>query len=123
MKKLSTIILYLFVVFISFNFAQNQSADRKNSDKIESEEIINNDSSEEDSDESEDEAFVCQYPASVIDLELSQKEIILNCPAADKPCSNNKIVKIATVAVDLDGEVIKCVYTLRQARLSGKAQI
>ncbi len=120
MKKLTAITLSLFVFFTTVNFAQNQSADQTNSGEIESEEIINADSSEEDSDESEDDTFVCDLPASVTDLELSQKEIILNCQATDKSCSNNKIVKIAIVAVEPDGEDIKYVYTITAGKIIGE---
>ncbi len=119
MKKLTAIILSLFVVFISLNFAQNQSADRTNSGEIEGEEIINSDSSDEDSDESEEDTFVCQLPASVVDLQLSQKEIILNCQATDNSCSNNKIIKIAVTAAVGEDE-FKHVYTITAGKIIGE---
>lgn len=119
MKKLTAIILSLFVFFITVNFAQNQSGDQTNSEEIESEEVINNDSSDEDSDESEDETFSCSLPASVVDLQLSQKEIILFCQATDKSCSSNKIINIAVVAVEPD-EHIKYVYSITAGKIIGE---
>jgi len=62
--------------------------------------------------------YVCQLPASVINLDLSQTEIALSCPTADESCTNNKIIKVTTTTVE--AEDIKYVYKVSGGKIIGE---
>ncbi len=117
MKKLPNIILCLCVLFISTNFAQKQIEKQTKSKTPISKKVKNFKSAKKKTRiTQENEAnFVCQLPASVTNVELSRTEIVLNCPAPDKSCSNNKIIEVKTVAVDIENT--KYVYIVSVGKI------
>ena len=120
MKKLLNIIICLFVLFVSVNFAQKQTEKQKQSKTSISKKVKTSKSAKKKPrmTQENEENFVCQLPASVVGVELSQTEIILNCPASDESCSNNKIIEVKTVAVD-NGDN-KYVYTVSAGKIIGE---
>ena len=122
MKKLLNIIICLCILFLSASFAQNQIAKQTKTKTSVSKKAkkVNSAKKKTKIKQEEEPNFVCQLPINVIALELSQTEIILNCPASDQTCSNNKIIKVETVAVDPEGVEQKYVYTVSAGKIIGE---
>ena len=121
MKKLPNIIFCLCLLFVSVTFTQELPTEPTKSEDSTNEEIAEIDSSDDETlDEEEDGKFFCDLPANVTALELSHTEIVLNCPASDEPCSNNKIIKVKTVALKPEGVEQKYVYTISAGKIIGE---
>ena len=104
MKQLSKIIICVLVLFVSANFAQNRTAKRAKKKSAAVQKRKSN--------------FSCQLPPSVHLLELSEAEIFLNCAPSAQGCSDNKIVKVRTVANDLGDD--KFIYTVSAGKIIGE---
>ena len=104
MKKLQSIIICLLVLFVSINFAQKQGVKqtKKKSKAAQKKKV----------------EFVCQLPASVIDVELEQTSITLNNLEPDKSFSSDKIIKVKAIALDI--EEMKYVYTVSCGKIIGE---
>lgn len=112
MKKLPYILICLGVLFVSADFAQKQTPKKTknvNAAKKKAQPVPK-----------EEETFSCHLPASVNSVELSQKEIILNCPPDDNSCLSNKIVKVRTSAITLGDD--KFVYHVSAGKIIGEGK-
>lgn len=116
MKKLVNAI-FLFILFSTSVIFVNGQTKQKSSNE---EETKKTSSSQKKSRRQQKNKtnFVCQLPASVITLDLSQTEIILSCPTTDENCTNNKIIKVTTTTVDI--EDIKYVYKVSGGKIIGE---
>ena len=65
-----------------------------------------------------EQKFVCQYPASVVNVVLNQIVINLKCLPTDEDCEGNRIIKVRTDAVD-NGEM-KYVYIVSAGKIIGE---
>jgi hypothetical protein len=118
MKKLLNI-LCLCLIFVPVSFAQNQTPEKEKSDSTTVDETKSDDLPDDEEVNEEDQDFYdCKLPPSVIALELSQTEIVLNCQASDKNCSNNKIIEVESIAVDM--EDTKYVYIVSGGKIIGE---
>jgi hypothetical protein len=123
MKKLPNIIFCLCLLFVSANFAQNQTVKQTKSKSFAGKTVKKVNSVKKKTkvkQEEEEPEFACQLPASVTALELSQAEIVLNCPESDESCSTNKIINVRTVSVDMEGAEHKYVYTVSAGKITGE---
>lgn len=108
MKKLSSILICLFVLFASAALAQKRTSKQtkpktsvsKNAKRLKS------------------DTYVCGLGASVVALNLSQTEIVAECPAADEACTTKKIIKVEAVSVATANE--RYVYTVSAGRIIGE---
>ncbi len=87
-------IICLFVLFVSANFAQKQIEKQTKLKTSISKKVKNSESAKKKTriTQVNEANSVCQLPASVANVELSRTEVVLNCPASDKSCLNNKII-------------------------------
>lgn len=109
MKKLPYILICLGLLFVSVNFAQKQIPKKSKS--------VSSAKKKTRPAPKKEVGFVCQLPASVNSIELSQSEVILNCPLDDNSCKSNKIIKVTTIAID-SGEM-KYVYYVSAGKIIG----
>ncbi len=110
MKKLPYILICLGLLFVSVDFAQNQNPKKTKS--------VSSTKKKTEAKPKKEEDFVCQLPAIVNSIELSQTEIILNCPAGEDSCSSNKIIKVRTSAMTLGDD--KFVYHVSAGKIIGE---
>jgi hypothetical protein len=122
MKKLLNITFCLCILFVSVNFAQKQPAKQTKSKTFVSKKAKNINSAKKKTQTGQEEKpnFVCELPLSVEALELSQTEIVLNCPASDESCPNNKIIEVKTIAVDSGDGGVKYVYIISAGKIIGE---
>lgn len=118
MKKLLNTTICLLLLLISTNFAQKLNAKQtKNKSSVNKKAEISKPEKKKAKPEQEAE-FVCQLPASVINLELSQSEIVLDCPSANGNCPNDKIIEVTVTTVDTGNE--KYVYRISAGKIVGE---
>lgn len=111
MKKLSSVFICLFVLFASAAFAQKVISKQTKPKTSVNKKVKN-------SKQNKQSNYVCQLPVSVIDVELDRTFITLNCPKSDESCSSEKIIKVKTLAVDI--EEMKYVYTASGGKIIGE---
>ena len=122
MKKLLNITFCVCILFVSVNFAQKQAVKQTKSKTFVSKKAKNINSAKKKTQTGQQEKpnFVCELPHSVHDVELSQTEIVLNCPASDESCPNNKIIEVKTIAVDSGDGRMNYVYTISAGKIIGE---
>jgi len=114
MKKLNVIIFSFCIALAANGFAYGQTNQPNSTAKTEKKTAGQKKSRGW---QKQKPSFACDLPASVTNVELSQTEIALSCPTGEN-CSDNKIIKVKTVAVD-SGE-IKYVYTVSAGKIIGE---
>lgn len=93
------------MLFISVNFAQKQTVKQtKKKPKV--------------TQKKKADFYECQYDPGVVDIKLSQSEIVLNCPPSVENCPNNKIIEVETIAVDTGNR--KYVYKVFAGKIIGE---
>lgn len=110
MKKLLSITICLLALFVSANFGQKQTGTQKKSKMPANRKAKTIKPTE----------FVCQIGANVVSINLSQTEILADCPASDEVCVNKKIIKVETVAVDSEYVEVKYVYAVSAGKIIGE---